>query len=136
MCMDFEYKPNRRKTSPKKSRYSVTHVKYSLTFEHARWFVGCGLNNSQFSMSLYRWGCQIWNRIYDLCLFWGRNSGFGFQYAIDEHLPVYICTKPKKENIRGPNRRRTRIAGPDSSTQWDLYWYIHWAEWHNFVFLH
>lgn len=45
----------------------------------------------------YREGCQIWNRMYDLFLFQGRNSLFDFQYVIDEHLPVHICTKPKKK---------------------------------------
>lgn len=35
-CMDLGYKSNWRKMLPKKSRQSVTHVKYSLTFEHAR----------------------------------------------------------------------------------------------------
>lgn len=34
--------------------------------------------------------------MYDLFLFQGQNSLFDFQYVIDEHLPVHICTKPKK----------------------------------------
>jgi len=32
-----------------------------------------------------------------------------FQYAIDKHLPVNICTKPKKENILGPNRAELEL---------------------------
>lgn len=47
-------------------------------------------------MSLYGEGCQIWNRIYDLFLFQGKNCLFYFQSAKDEHLPVHIYTQPKK----------------------------------------
>lgn len=58
--------------------------------------MGCGLNNSNFVMFLYGEGCQIWNRIYDLFLFQGRNCLFDFQSAKDEPLPVHIYTQPKK----------------------------------------